>query len=528
MNEIEQTDTIISDLKKLNLHEKKVKRIAKSINVQFTGLTRYNLRNKIAKAYKALASELGVVKDFQGEGFFYKSQKELTENWFSYIDDLLQRLYNGVCQFVGLPLNNVVSKANVYYNGKIVYEPGTRKPISKADMDKLTKYIRKFLNYNRKAGDKIVTDSQVLGRLLAKISEQSTPDAIKDMALKDFKYKNVTYATLVADEKRIARVFGLDRDAYNQIQLIQQSAATQITGINQRIENDIKSVLIDGIKNNKSKADISQTLFQKLGRINKDWKRIADTEIQNNINTAYVNEAVKSNNGDTTYFMRMEVVDGKTCPFCKRMNGKIAVYSAVPLQSDKVDDDIADFAIWEGKEGTGNVAAMGAFHPHCRGVWIKYEPSKGTVKKSLTWSGHKLQDRRIFQGLKISIENKKGSVRRGTDSDGHKWAIKMNYDYGYIRNTVGVDGDHLDCYIGDNEDAPNVYVIHQKIPGTKTYDEDKCMLGFDTLEDAKKAYMRQYDKAGFYGGVDIIPIEVFRERVVLKKNHNKKITKEDI
>ena len=29
----------------------------------------------------------------------------------------------------------------------------------------------------------------------------------------------------------------------------------------------------------------------------------------------------------------------------------------------------------------------------------------------------------------------------------------MNYDYGYIRGTVGTDGDHTDCYIGPDKNA---------------------------------------------------------------------------
>ena len=83
----------------------------------------------------------------------------------------------------------------------------------------------------------------------------------------------------------------------------------------------------------------------------------------------------------------------------------------------------------------------------------KYDLQKEfeTMRKSLTWSGHKLQGRATFRGLNISIENRKGSVRRGVDSDGHEWATKMNYDYGYIRGTEGVDGDHLDCYLGGNK-----------------------------------------------------------------------------
>ena len=154
-----------------------------------------------------------------------------------------------------------------------------------------------------------------------------------------------------------------------------------------------------------------------------------------------------------------------------------------------------------------------------------YYTLKKNLEKSLTWSGHKLQDRTSWNGLKISIENKKGSIRRGVDKDGHQWATKMHFDYGYIRGSEGTDGDHVDCYLGDNMDAKKVYIVHQNDPVTHKYDEDKCMLGFDTLEDAKKAYLMQYDRPGFLGKIDTMDFDEFKEFILLKRNHGKKIIK---
>lgn len=154
-----------------------------------------------------------------------------------------------------------------------------------------------------------------------------------------------------------------------------------------------------------------------------------------------------------------------------------------------------------------------------------YYTLKKNLEKSLTWSGHKLQDRTSWNGLKISIENKKGSVRRGVDKDGHQWATKMHFDYGYIRGSEGTDGDHVDCYLGDNMDAKKVYIVHQNDPITHKYDEDKCMLGFNSLEDAKKAFLMQYDRPGFLGKIDTMDFDEFKEFILLKRNHGKKIIK---
>lgn len=145
------------------------------------------------------------------------------------------------------------------------------------------------------------------------------------------------------------------------------------------------------------------------------------------------------------------------------------------------------------------------------------------VRDSLTWSGHKLQGRRKWNGLDISIENRKGSVRKGTDPDGHEWAITMKHPYGYIRGTEGTDGDHLDCYLGEHEDAPQVFIIHQNNPDTGKYDEDKVMLGFKDGQEAKKAYMEQYDRPGFFGGMDSMTLDKFLGIIKDKKYKGKRI-----
>ena len=143
--------------------------------------------------------------------------------------------------------------------------------------------------------------------------------------------------------------------------------------------------------------------------------------------------------------------------------------------------------------------------------------SSKNVNKSLTYSGHKLQGRTRLYGMDISIENKKGSYRSGTDKDGHKWRCYMNYDYGYIRGTEGVDSDHVDVYIGNDENAKKVYIIHQNDPVTHKYDEDKCMLCFSSAADAKKAYMKQYDRPGFYGSMTTMTIDQFKSFIFSKK-----------
>ena len=102
-----------------------------------------------------------------------------------------------------------------------------------------------------------------------------------------------------------------------------------------------------------------------------------------------------------------------------------------------------------------------------------------------------------FGGYDFTIENPKGSYRSGRDADGKEWKQKMNDTYGYIRGTYGKDGDHLDMFINDKADLDNwngnVYVVDQ-VNKDGSFDEHKVMYGFDSEEDAKKAYLSNYEK----------------------------------
>ena len=124
-----------------------------------------------------------------------------------------------------------------------------------------------------------------------------------------------------------------------------------------------------------------------------------------------------------------------------------------------------------------------------------------------------------FQGMNISIENPAGSIREGTDQDGHQWRSLLHYDYGYIRGTMGVDKDHVDCFIGPHKSAKQAFVIHQKDTKTGKFDEDKCMLGWRTQAEAKRAYLVNYDRADMFMGMTAMPMDEFKRKVAATKDH---------
>ena len=104
---------------------------------------------------------------------------------------------------------------------------------------------------------------------------------------------------------------------------------------------------------------------------------------------------------------------------------------------------------------------------------------------------YKMEHRRV-DGYNISIENAKGSVRRGTEADGKPWETTMQNDYGYIRGTEGVDGDHIDVFLSDTPEEGDVFVVDQ-VNEDGSFDEHKVMYGFPTEQAARDAYLSNYE-----------------------------------
>lgn len=98
-----------------------------------------------------------------------------------------------------------------------------------------------------------------------------------------------------------------------------------------------------------------------------------------------------------------------------------------------------------------------------------------------------------INGFDVTIEQPAGSVRSGKDASGKEWSQVMNNTYGYIRGTKGVDGDHIDVFLGPDMNSDMVYVVDQ-VNTDGSFDEHKVMMGFSSLEDARSAYLSNYEE----------------------------------
>jgi hypothetical protein len=169
--------------------------------------------------------------------------------------------------------------------------------------------------------------------------------------------------------------------------------------------------------------------------------------------------------------------------------------------------------------------------PEIEEALTKAEPSLAQIA-----AGNYRKKKVNIHGLPISIENEKGTIRRGMDRNGNPWAIKMPHDYGYIRNHKGIDttandGDKLDVCIGPaGEESDEVHIINQLDPQTGEFDEHKIMIGFPSREEAIESYKlsRNDDPDKVMGAVLTIPIEELKRWIKEGDIQNEAVLKANI
>ncbi len=133
---------------------------------------------------------------------------------------------------------------------------------------------------------------------------------------------------------------------------------------------------------------------------------------------------------------------------------------------------------------------------------------------------YKMEHRKV-DGYNVSIENGKGSVRHGKSADGTEWQTTMQNDYGYIRGTQGVDGDHIDVFLSDTPEEGDVFIIDQ-VNEDGSFDEHKVMYGFPTEQAARDAYLSNYEQGWTgLGAITHVSKEEFKKWIGSSKRKTK-------
>ena len=360
------------------------------IELVLNNVTPENRRGKMLKAIREMSRRLGVPiaverknKPHGQEEYFYPVQQELSDRWTDYYSAILKQVYDTVIAALDLPrievetMRKAMGGGGIFrYRGKVIYNPETGQPLKNRDFDALIEAVQNFLNRNTKDISKqILLDSVAIGKLLRRMAKYQSSSDMQNLKLDSIKYRGKTFDWIRSDIKNITGVLGqpLSGSEMARYQVARYYVGELVTRSNLKIRNEIKDTLLSGILNKRGKAQVSQDLFNRMGGLNRDWKRIADTEIVNTSNLAGILEEVNNAPpGEKVYFKRYELAS--CCDKCAKVNGKIVLWSDTPLADDKIKDEYADTAIWEGKEpdSKAGTLAPGTLHPNCRGGWTRW------------------------------------------------------------------------------------------------------------------------------------------------------------
>jgi len=303
-----------------------------------------------------------------------------------------------------------------------------------------------------------------------------------------------------------------------------------------QMETTIKNKTMQNIAARKSIKALKSDLGWATKDWARDWDRIAITEKQNAMQRGLADNYRKGH-GEDALVAKRPMPDA--CKYCKDLHigtdGQPRIFKLSTLEANGTN---------VGRKAADWKAVVGTVHPHCQCQMIripkgwgfdeegdlvpggkfgeKYESAE-EIERALKdemdlQKSFQLQDHIVFQGIPIAIENTKDSVRTWKDADGNTGETTLTYAYGYVKRTMGADGDEIDCFVGPNPRAENVFLIHQQDPSTGTYDEEKAMIGFGNQWDAERAYRENYDVPDkFFLTTSPMTLEAFERWVSMTK-----------
>lgn len=290
----------------------------------------------------------------------------------------------------------------------------------------------------------------------------------------------------------------------------------------QEIRGEIQTATAENIAKRESVRKLKSDLGWKRKDWSRDWDRIAVTEKNTAMQRGTANHYAKEYGKDVLVFKRTMPDACKHCVAAYNVPGtnRPKVFKLSELEANGTNF---------GKKANQWLPTVGSLHPNCQCQLVRMPKGWGfdedgelvpggkylEVVEDLERSiqeemdlqkAFKLQGNVTIQGIPIAIENRKGSKRVWKDAQGNTGETRMQYAYGYVKGTQGLDGDGMDVFVGPNPQAANVYIVHQQNPDVGTYDEEKVMIGFSDPHRALAAYRAHYDRGDF--DLTVTPMEV--------------------
>jgi hypothetical protein len=336
-------------------------------------INRKSLPKPLQKAKKRLPVSKPAKKASTREESLWRAHREYEDKIKDEVSTLLIKFFD-IIRKKWLGLSGEFRKAEDPFriNGKIYINPKTGKPLSEKEWETVLQGIdRGFAYIFRGQEELLVKRAMFLGKILQGMDYESRTDT----SLKD-----ISWLKKKEEPK--------DEKWQNSWLFAKQHAGELITGLQANARKNISGRILDSIKNEHTPRQLERALFDEFASVNRDWRRIAETEINDNLTNGLLMSEMEDAEEDETIFM-IGISAGNACKYCLDLiNQKVVVLSPKPVSGGIITIKGVEYpAIWPGKSNVGRKASNYwetiPLHPHCKCSWTRYYPEMAKlIKKS--------------------------------------------------------------------------------------------------------------------------------------------------
>ncbi len=297
----------------------------------------------------------------------YKSLRQLADG---ISEDVEKRLYLLWREIVTKWLQVEVRKASgddeeIKLDGRILIDPKSGKRLTKAQWKKIQKQLTDAFKYiYGDTNDALLRRAVALGRIV----QQLDPN----------KRTTTPYAKLPVEQE--AGAVDQKKIYDNILDYGDIHTGDLITDITNRNRRAVSELIMNGYRDGMTPRQLRDSLFDEFSTLNRDWRRIAETETAINFNNGYLQTELDETEEERVFMIGIS--GAGACEFCaSQINDNVVVLLENPPASGDtvVVEGTSYTAIWPGKNNFGRKRAnwwisAGNQHPHCRCTWTRYYP----------------------------------------------------------------------------------------------------------------------------------------------------------
>lgn len=169
----------------------------------------------------------------------------------------------------------------------------------------------------------------------------------------------------------------LSRERQGKIQVIRDSEFVMIKNFPEETRAKIKEIFLNCLQNREPKYRIKQDIFYGIPGLNWDCDDFVEYEYICATDIAYIKDSLMNSKNEKNYFRRYS-----ECNKCKKYD--VVLWSEKPLESNKINDEFAKYAIWDDrKTDAKSKIPIGCCLNNCKGGWYTYYPEADKIAAEL-------------------------------------------------------------------------------------------------------------------------------------------------